>query len=275
MTKAEHSGNGHRILNCRPSRETENDWRLRHAEAAGLTAAPVAAPPAEVDLREGWWKVNDQKDTGSCVGWATADSMLRWHFVKVGQLDRSALLSSRFIWMSSKETDEIMSAPTTFIEQEGTTLKAAVEVARKFGVVDAETLPFDAGKLFQGETEEFYARAARRRIAAYFNLGNDPDNWRTWMASGGGPILTRLDVDRTWDSANANEGRLDVYKPYPPKEARGGHAVAFVGYTSEGRFIVRNSWGTGWADGGFAYATEEYAKKAFTETYGVSLGHPL
>ena len=37
-----------------------------------------------------------------------------------------------------------------------------------------------------------------------------------------------------------------------------------VGYTSTG-FIIRNSWGTGWGDKGFAYASNAYAKKAFTE----------
>ena len=51
---------------------------------------------------------------------------------------------------------------------------------------------------------------------------------------------------------------------------RGGHAIALVGYTPD-RFIVRNSWGTGWGDKGFAYASLAYAKDAFTEAYGISV----
>ena len=58
---------------------------------------------------------------------------------------------------------------------------------------------------------------------------------------------------------------LDAYKP---KTAHGGHAVALVGYTPDA-FIVRNSWGTGWGDKGFAYASLAYAQEAFTEAYGV------
>ena len=46
--------------------------------------------------------------------------------------------------------------------------------------------------------------------------------------------------------------------------------MALVGYTS-GRFIVRNSWGTDWGDGGFAYASLGYAAEAFTEAYGVEV----
>ena len=62
-------------------------------------------------------------------------------------------------------------------------------------------------------------------------------------------------------------GELDQYQPM---EESGGHAVCLVGYTAD-RFIVRNSWGTGWRDGGFAYASEEYAAKAVTEAYGAVL----
>ena len=61
-----------RICNIVPSQETENDWSFQDAAAAGALGA-VTAPPPSVDLRAAWWKINDQEDTGSCVGWATAD----------------------------------------------------------------------------------------------------------------------------------------------------------------------------------------------------------
>ena len=90
--------------------------------------------------------------------------------------------------------------------------------------------------------------------------------WRRWLAEQG-PIATRLDVEKTWDEAKANGGNLDEYQE---STKRGGHAVCLVGYTAD-RFIVRNSWGTGWGDGGFGYASLEYARDAFTEAYGVSI----
>jgi hypothetical protein len=127
-------------------------------------------------------------------------------------------------------------------------------------------LPFASGKLYAGEVATFYAIATQLKIAAYFNLGDEPAGWRTWLA-GSGPILTRLNVDATWDNATATKGKLTTYKP---STARGGHAVALVGYTTTG-FIVRNSWGTGWGDKGYAYASNAYARRAFTEAYGVAL----
>ena len=67
---------------------------------------------------------------------------------------------------------------------------------------------------------------------------------------------------------SAAKSKLDTYQA---KTASGGHAVCVVGYTKDKRFIIRNSWGTGWGDKGFAYAADSYAQPAFTEAYGVTL----
>jgi C1A family cysteine protease len=254
-----------RILNVVPSRETERDWELEQADAA-LGRAAVTVPKAK-DLREDWWRVGDQGTTGSCVGWATADALLRWHFVKSGRISQTDALSKRFIWMASKETDEFQTSPTTFIENSGTSLKAALDVARRYGAVKESVLPFSGTRLYGGKAETFYALAAQLKIQAYFNLslsrGSSIEAWRRWLATRG-PILTRLDVDDAWDDTTGN---LDVYQP---KTKHGGHAVALVGYTPD-RFIVRNSWGTSWGERGFAYASLAYAKDAFTEAYGITV----
>jgi hypothetical protein len=176
------------------------------------------------------------------------------------------MLSPRFIWMASKETDQFTTRPTTFVEAEGTSLKSALDIARKYGAVRDSALPWATGKLFGGSANTLYALAAQLKVLSYFNLGVSPANWRTWLATNG-PILTRLNVDATWDAASDNAGVLAEYKP---RTARGGHAVAIVGYRP-GEFIVRNSWGTGWGDKGFAYASDSYAENAFTEAYGVSV----
>ena len=258
-------GNVKRILNCLPSSKVENDWTIENAREAGVLAAPVSIP-AQKDLREPWWKIGDQEDTGSCVGWATADSVLRWHFATARIIRTQQLLSPRYVWMAAKETDEFMTRPTTFIEQDGTSLKAALDIARKYGVVLEQVLRFKPIGLYQSASATFYAIAARLRITSYFNLTRDQARWRLWLALKG-PILTRLNVDATWDNASASNGNLDVYQP---ATVRGGHAVALVGYTQK-RFIVRNSWGTSWGDKGFGYASMAYAADAFTECYGVTL----
>src|SRR4029453_131634 len=94
-----------RILNCKPSRKNEDDWTFGGAARGDVPAAAPAAVPNSKDLRTSWWTINDQGSTGSCVGWASADSLLRWHFVKADKLTTSQLPSPRFIGMASKGTD--------------------------------------------------------------------------------------------------------------------------------------------------------------------------
>jgi hypothetical protein len=166
--------------------------------------------------------------------------------------------------MAAKETDEWPTPPTTFIEDEGTSLKAALDVARNYGAVRDRVLPFASGALYSGSAKSFYATAAQLKITSYFNLETNLADWRKWLAQNG-PILVRLDVDTTWDAATQTSGKLVTYNPVG---TRGGHAVALVGYRP-GEFIVRNSWNTTWGDNGFAYASDTYAQAAFTEAYGV------
>ena len=259
----------HRICNLVPSRNTENDWAPEDAIAAGAVAAPLEAPPASVDLRAAWWDIGNQESTGSCVGWGSTDGLARYHFVKAGRLDQKLKLSPRFTWMASKETDTFVNAPETMIEGAGTSLKAAVDILRKYGAVPETLLPFHiTTAMYLGDENTFFATAATRKIASYVNLQRNTSSWRSWLASHG-PILVALNVDHTWDNATATQGKLDTFQP---TTVRGGHCVAAVGYRTDGRCIIRNSWGTGWGDKGFAYASEAYINAAFfNESYGVTI----
>lgn len=257
-----------RICNLVPSRNTEKDWQFEDAVAANVLSAPEALP-ATVDLRATWWDIGNQENTGSCVGWASTDSVARYMFVKAGRLAQNDKLSPRFTWMASKETDQFTARPETMIESAGTSLKAAVDILRNFGAAPEALLPFHIATLmYSGGENSFFATAATRKIASYFNLQRNLLNWRSWLAAHG-PVLVGLNVDRTWDDAAATGGKMDAFQP---NTVRGGHAVALVGYRADGRFIVRNSWGTSWGDHGFGYPSEAYINAAFyTESYGVTL----
>ena len=263
---------GNRILNCIPSRNTEKDWEYHHAVQAKILKV-ASKLPASVDLREPWWDIGDQEDTGSCVGWASTDSVFRWHGVKAKKISQKDRLSVRFAWMGAKEIDEFRDRPTSFLEQEGTSLKAALDMARKYGIIPDEMLPFKPSTMSPEDPDAFYAKAADFKISSYFNLRKGSYSWSTvvnkwqnWLAAGG-PILTALGVDDTWDNADSTRGKLDTYHP---DTVRGGHAVAIVGYTKD-RFIIRNSWGKAWGDKGFGYASHDYAQEAFLEAFGVKL----
>ena len=257
------AANASYILNCEPSAGVEGDWTFEDALAASVVADRGARP--EVDLRRPDWPVRDQGSSGACVGFAAADGVLHWHYRKAGLLAPGERPSPRFIWMANKETDRLTDYPTTFIEPAGTQTKRALRIARRYGCVPDSLLPMD-GRLSTLPTAAFYTLAARYRIASYHNLRRNQAAWRRWL-SHQGPILARVQVDRTFREASATGGELARFQR---DDGHGGHAICLVGYTADG-FIVRNSWGADWGDAGFAYAADQYAAEAITEAYGAVL----
>ena len=98
------------IPDARRSKETESDYGVAEAQLGD------AQLPDAVDLRRPWHEIADQGETASCVGWAVADSVLRWHLVEDGRLEPTQRLSARHVWMSAKETDQREEYPSTFLE---------------------------------------------------------------------------------------------------------------------------------------------------------------
>lgn len=252
------------VLNCIPSKDRDDDWTFEDALSAGVVK-DISTIPESVDLRKKWWKIRDQNETGACVGFATADGVLKWHYVKEGLILKTDDTSARFIWMANKETDNFTLYPTTFLEMAGTQTKLALKLARKYGCVLEEILPM-SGELSKMTARTFYTLASRLRITSYHAIPYDKNKWRIWLAKKG-PILTRLGVDSTWMNATNSGGHLNTYFP---DTILGGHAVSIVGYTQD-YFIVRNSWGDKWGDKGFAYASLSYCSDAFDEGYGVNI----
>jgi hypothetical protein len=253
---------------ARRSKERGRDYDAAKAHADGaIGEAPL---PAEVDLRRTWHTVPDQGKTASCVGWAVADSALRWHLVEAGRLAPDEPLSARHVWMSAKETDQREEYPSTFLEADGTSLKAGLDVIRKFGAVLESELPWTGG-LSAATPEDYYRSAKRRRIMAYFNLGDDSapdrsvyfDEWRRWMHENG-PVLVLVALD---GKLEAPDHGLDAFDR---DSADGSHAAALFGY-GPGYFLLRSTWGPGWGDGGYARMSLEYTAQAVIESYGLML----
>jgi hypothetical protein len=244
---------------ARRSRNTERDFPAADAPL------PDAPPPAGVDLRRAWQAVPDQGHTASCVGWSVAES-LRWYLVEAGRLGQDQPLSPRHIWMAAKETDSRTDYPSTFLEEDGTSLKAGLDVVRRYGAVLESELPW-AGGLVAGSPEDFNRSAAGRKILSYFTLGDDSvpdrsvhfDGWRRWLAHSG-PVLILLRVDK-----NLTPATLEAFDE---ASADGSHAAALFGY-GPGHFLLRSSWGADWGDGGYARMSLGYAAQAVIESYGV------
>jgi hypothetical protein len=263
-----------RVLNVAPSPGRGDD----HTPAVALHEEDLRPidPPEQLDLRAPWYTVGDQHKTGSCVGWALADSVMWRQLVRAGRLDEEDRLSPRYMWMAAKEMRAKLTEaeggadwhPTTFLEQGMTDVKSALDVARIFGAALEDDLPFD-GDLYPGGIEHFYESAEQRRITHYYRLdpADEPpaswfDHWRRWIHQHG-PVLIVVGVDRNFGE-NA-PAPLDVLDFDSVSEK---HAAALVGY-EPGAFIVRSSWGPDWGENGYKVASETFLDQATVESYGV------
>jgi len=108
---------------------------------------------------------------------------------------------------ASKETDEYTLRPESFVEEAGTSLKGAMDVCRKFrgGHPRHASLQDHHLDVLRGGENAFYAAAAQLRIASYFNLRKNLNQWQSWLAAHG-PILAGLNVDQTWTTRRARRG---------------------------------------------------------------------
>lgn len=262
-----------RVANVRPSPAREDD----HTPAAAVAAGHLEAirPPDSCDLREPWYAIGDQGKTGSCVGWALADSVMWRQLVRAGRLGEQERLSPRFIWMAAKEmrarltdaTGETDWRPSTFLEQGDSDFKSALDVARTYGAALERDLPWEDG-LYPGDMTEFYDSAAARMVTHYYRLDPEEetvaqwfDHWRRWIHQHG-PVLLAVGLD-----TNFVEG-APLLDAFDPASVSRYHAAALVGYAPNG-FLIRCSWGLGWGRNGYAVATEGYLEQATLESYGV------
>lgn len=253
-----HSG---RILNVVKSKKTFKRFLASKLRRVSVKAVPL---PKTIDLRASWWKIADQGQTGSCVGQALS-AVLRYHFVQVTKLPTTQTFSARFIWTASREMDAIRDLPTTMIEGEGTTLTQALEIAKRHGCVPETTLPFYGILGYSGTTDEFYSIAKSYRISNYYELNHrNILQMKTWLATRG-PIFCSLICNEEF----MNCRKSNPYLKDLNGSDLGGHAVVIVGYRDDGTFILRNSWGTQWGDGGYAYLSEDYVIRRLQESYGV------
>lgn len=88
----------------------------------------------------------------------------------------------------------------------------------------------------------------------------------------GEAFYVALSFDRAaWESLSQGGGSILPRQPNPDQ----AHAVTMVGYRPgryEREFIIQNSWGTSWGEGGYAYVPESTLREIWSNGYRVRTG---
>jgi C1A family cysteine protease len=235
--------------------------------SSGHAAAPVTAPAATADLRQWCSPIEDQQQLGSCT--ANAAVGLLEYFerrTKGKHIDASRL----FVYKTERDL-------LGWTGDTGAYLRTAMEAVVLFGAPPERYWPYDTTK-FDVEPQAFcYAFGANYQGLTYFRL--DPvgtstaqalTNIRTYLAAGF-PSMFGFPVYPEYD--HPLPGGLVAY-PGAGSHSRGGHANMAVGYDDnlmigpdKGALLIRNSWGTGWANAGYAWMSYKYVTQGLANDW--------
>jgi C1A family cysteine protease len=244
-----------RKYNWRPDLPDHRDMRLMFSEPVNL--------PASVDLRPQCPPVVDQGQIGSCSANALAGAM---GFLEMADavakadpsvdFDASAFtaFSRLFIYFQEREIEGDVDSDG------GAQIRDGVSALNQVGCCAEAEWPYDQAALYTKPTDQCVADAGSHKISQYLSLdGSDASNLKQCLAAGF-PFVFGFTVYESFESAAvAATGVMPM--PDPGESSLGGHAVLCVGYDDEkGAFLVRNSWGSGWGEGGhfwmpYAYMT--------------------
>lgn len=255
------------------------DYTEGHENVHGILAATgvtkkkkAAAKP--VDLRPWCPPVEDQGSIGSCTAHAGVGIMEYYERRAFGRhIDASRL----FLY---KVTRNLLH----WTGDTGAYLRSTMGALTLFGVPPEEYWPYNVTDYEKEPTAFCYAFAQNYQAIKYFR--HDPpgtasgdllERVKTYLAAGHPAMFGFTVYSSIYDSAKT--GMI----PYPCKGERieGGHAVIAVGFDDKvkirnsgscgaettGALLIRNSWGTGWGDGGYGWLPYDYILKGLAEDF--------
>jgi len=203
--------------------------------------------PTNVDLRNQCPSVYDQGELGSC----TANAIAAAHeFDQMRQKIAAYVPSRLFIYYNERAIEG------TIASDSGAMIRDGIKTLSKIGVCPEADWTYDVSRFTVKPSDSCFATASQHKGVTYQRVSRTLAAMRGCLASGL-PFVFGFSGYESFESDQvASTGVLNM--PTKTEQNLGGHAVLCVGYDDASqRFIVRNSWGSGWGQHG--YFTIPYA----------------
>lgn len=209
--------------------------------------APVIKLPSKVDLRDDCSTVEDQGKLGSCTAQALAGNI---EFLDKKLDGRYTDVSRLFIYYNERAAEGAVKYDS------GAQIRDGIKTLKSFGVCEEKIWPYIIARFVRKPSSACYAEGKKHRIVSYHRI-HTLGEMLVCLAEGF-PFVFGFAVYESFESAKVKRTGI-VNMPLKREVRLGGHAVMAVGYDKpKGRFLVRNSWGTGWGMGGYFTMPFEY-----------------
>jgi len=222
--------------------------------------------PSQVDLRSYMTPVENQAGANSC----TANAVVGGYEYIMNRVGYEIDFSRLFIYYNARLLGLQYFGGEKIVDQ-GSSITLALMILQEKGVCSEDVWPYqilENGKVKKindephedayNEAQEFL-NPSKFRWESPEKISIDLHSMKHCLAEGY-PFVFGLVLFQSFDQVKS-KGRV----PMPDltgeagRQAHGKHAMLCVGYKeSEKVFIVRNSWGESWGDGGYCYIPYEY-----------------
>lgn len=229
--------------------------------------------PSSADLRSGYADVKNQEDLGACTAFSAISVV---EYLKGKDID----LSELYFYYKERELDGKIDTDS------GSTVRQSAKVSNKFGACIEELAPYIVSDFAETPSEAADEDAVNHRTRAYYRLSSI---YEIMYCVGilKKPVLIGVNVYDSFEQVDSSG-----YIPMPDtskEQLLGGHALNICGYFWKSKvkklswlqriinfitgkfikpyeyeglyFIVRNSWGKDFADGGYMYASAEFLEE--------------
>ncbi len=201
--------------------------------SAGNTPTPTA------DLREWMIDIEDQAWTSSCTAQAGTSAL---ELLSSKQIGRSVELSRAFTYYTTRAIAGDVTG------DKGASMRDLCKSLETYGCPPEAVFPFNPFALNDKPAQEVYDEAKCLRVGAYARCADIRQT-----VFDGYPVLIGARIRKGLEMLSGPMStHLAQLKDYPSTAVTGGHAMVVVGYDDhDASYIVANSWGPQWADGGY------------------------